>query len=120
LIRAVAGGAAVAQGGVAFVHGSDASLWLWGLSGAAILAGSALVVGFLTPAAAAAVALTTVLLGPAGGTSTLAALMMVGRSGALVIADAVALAMLGPGAWSIDAYLFGRREIIVSATRHAR
>jgi hypothetical protein len=31
-----------------------------------------------------------------------------------VIVDAVALAVLGPGAYSVDAYLFGRREIIIS------
>ena len=31
----------------------------------------------------------------------------------LVIVDGLALALLGPGAHSIDAYLFGRREIII-------
>jgi hypothetical protein len=30
-----------------------------------------------------------------------------------VIVDAIALALLGPGAHSIDAWLFGRREIII-------
>jgi hypothetical protein len=30
-----------------------------------------------------------------------------------VAADALALAMLGPGAHSIDAWLFGRREIVI-------
>ena len=31
----------------------------------------------------------------------------------IVLAIAVALALLGPGAHSMDAYLFGRREIII-------
>lgn len=31
----------------------------------------------------------------------------------LEIAIAIALAFLGPGAWSLDARLFGRREIII-------
>ena len=31
----------------------------------------------------------------------------------LLIVDGLALALLGPGAHSIDAYLFGRREIII-------
>jgi hypothetical protein len=31
--------------------------------------------------------------------------------------DAVALAMLGPGAHSVDARLFGRREIIIPDCR---
>jgi hypothetical protein len=36
-----------------------------------------------------------------------------GSTAALVVIDAIALAMLGPGAHSIDAHLFGRREIII-------
>jgi hypothetical protein len=32
-----------------------------------------------------------------------------------LIADAAALALLGPGAHSMDAYLFGRREIIIQS-----
>jgi hypothetical protein len=32
---------------------------------------------------------------------------------AVVLLDALALALLGPGAYSIDAYLFGRRVIVL-------
>ncbi len=39
---------------------------------------------------------------------------------ALLIVDAVALALLGPGAHSIDAYLFGRREIIIPSDSSRR
>jgi uncharacterized membrane protein YphA (DoxX/SURF4 family) len=36
----------------------------------------------------------------------------------LVVADAVAIALLGPGAYSLDARLFGRREIFISHESH--
>ncbi|MFZ6743578.1 hypothetical protein ACO0LC_10160 [Undibacterium sp. JH2W] len=35
----------------------------------------------------------------------------------LVIANAIALALLGPGAYSLDAKFFGRRLIVLSDTR---
>ena len=34
---------------------------------------------------------------------------------ALVVMVAVAIALLGPGAYSLDSYLFGRREIVIAA-----
>jgi hypothetical protein len=34
---------------------------------------------------------------------------------ALVVMVAVALALLGPGAYSLDSYLFGRREVFIAA-----
>ena len=42
---------------------------------------------------------------PAGAVDSVAAL--------LLMADAVALVLLGPGALSLDAWLFGRREILL-------
>jgi putative oxidoreductase len=39
------------------------------------------------------------------------------RAPALVAAIAVALALVGPGGWSIDARLFGWREIRITARR---
>ena len=40
-----------------------------------------------------------------------------GKLGSLpLIAVAAAIALLGPGAFSIDAYLFGRREIVIPAS----
>ena len=35
----------------------------------------------------------------------------------LNLADAIALAMIGPGAFSLDARLFGRRTVVVPASR---
>jgi uncharacterized membrane protein YphA (DoxX/SURF4 family) len=36
-----------------------------------------------------------------------------GTAALLIAVDAIALALLGPGAHSIDAHLFGRREITI-------
>lgn len=43
----------------------------------------------------------------------------IGRMGtALLVADALALVLLGPGAYSVDALLFGRREIVIPHESH--
>lgn len=55
-----------------------------------------LVVGFMTPAAAIATLVTALFL-----------------DAPYVAAIAAALALLGPGAYSVDARLFGRREIVI-------
>jgi uncharacterized membrane protein YphA (DoxX/SURF4 family) len=79
--------------------------------GAAVLAiasGTTLLIGFLTPGATTVAALAFVTLAwasPAG--------VFLDRPGALSLAVvAAALMFLGPGALSLDARLFGRREIV--------
>jgi len=76
----------------------------------AIVSGSALVIGLLTPIAgvcAAAIVLlsTSGLLGDSLVFNCLAAV--------LLSADAIAIAVIGPGAFSVDARLFGRREVLI-------
>lgn len=90
---------------------SNPAIWIVCLLG--IAAGSFLVVGFLTPivsvfsaagtAAIAWVALPTI---PAG-------LMDVRLEALEAVIVAMAVAFLGPGAFSLDALFFGRREIII-------
>jgi len=79
----------------------------WLAGGLGVTTGTLLLIGFLTPAAAAgAIGLW---LFP-GRTSNLFA---GGFSEAFALAILLSLIMLGPGAFSIDARLFGRREIII-------
>jgi uncharacterized membrane protein YphA (DoxX/SURF4 family) len=78
------------------------------------VSGLGLVAGLLTPAAAAGVAVSTLALVATSASPVDAGLATDWRTAAFVAADALALAMLGPGAHSIDAWLFGRREILVS------
>lgn len=110
LLRASVGGVLLAQGVLALAHGGGAS-WGAALAGVAILDGVALVTGSFTPAAAvlgACVVLARIA-APAWVPDGIGA----GAAGGLVLVMAVAVSMLGPGAYSVDARLFGRREIEV-------
>jgi uncharacterized membrane protein YphA (DoxX/SURF4 family) len=83
-------------------------------SGAAALL---LVMGFLTPVAGALLALNTAALWMAGDTGPSRldhpmALLRVGSS--------IAIALLGPGAYALDARLFGRREVVIDLERPSR
>jgi uncharacterized membrane protein YphA (DoxX/SURF4 family) len=70
------------------------------------VSGVALIAGFLTPASGAVAGLTTLFIVTTWTPpDRLAALIL--------IVDAAALTLLGPGAHSLDARLFGRREIII-------
>lgn len=101
-------------GAVAGVFVHDA-VWS-GMSASPLLAvplsvgGAALSLGAVTPFAALATGTTVLLLfatQPAGAASTAYV--------ALLLATAVALALLGPGAWSLDARWFGRRLITLDS-----
>ena len=91
----------------------------WALGVVAVVGGGGLIAGFLTFAAALAVSVTTLLIAASwvhpAGAATLDHVAAV-----LLIANAATLALLGPGAYSVDAYLFGRREIIIPHDRSHR
>ena len=77
-----------------------------------VVGATLVLIGFLTPAAALSVggaSATLWLLRPSeafGGLNTM-----------FLIAICTALALLGPGEWSIDSRLFGRREILIPRER---
>jgi uncharacterized membrane protein YphA (DoxX/SURF4 family) len=106
----------VVQGAFYLVHGST---WtLGGLFSCFLLAvgGTCLLIGFLTPCGSVLTGIAilgsaiSLLPAPAGN-------LFEGRLVSFeTIVLATAIALLGPGAFSVDARLFGRREIVIPAS----
>lgn len=116
LLRAALGVIAASQGVLRLPWPSDASnpsLGQWILCLTLIVSGTALVLGFLTPFASAGAGLC--FLGMALKWLPLPATdLRDARLLALVcLVAAVSIALLGPGAFSLDAHWFGRREIVI-------
>jgi uncharacterized membrane protein YphA (DoxX/SURF4 family) len=112
VLRVVIGSALFIQGGLSLVQSSPAStIWFCALE--TLAAGGLLLIGFLTPIAvgltllhAAAVALSLV---PAPMPNLFESKL------SLILGLTILLSIggLGPGAFSLDARVFGRREIII-------
>ena len=95
LLRLALGGSLLVRG-VGSLEGGEPSRWITALLLVLVASGSLLVIGFLTPVAA-----------------IVAIVAMFGRGGTdlLLILLATAVALVGPGAVSVDSRRFGRREI---------
>ena len=118
LLRAAVGLTAAAQG-VFYLSGpSDPFSGRWLLGLVLIASGAALAAGFLTPIAGLLVVLSFLGVAlswfpePSWGLHD-ARLVVFG-----MIVTAAALALLGPGAFSFDGRLFGRREIVIPPSSH--
>jgi len=113
LLRVTLGVTLMVQGSAYLLQVKDPGFGLWAMCVIALCSGASLLVGFLTPIAA-----TFSFLAVAGITfSWLPAPSWNLFSGNLLSFDAITMALatilLGPGAFSIDARLFGRRKIII-------
>ena len=111
LLRAAIGGAAIVEG-VAYLAKPDNSVFgMWVVGLLAVVSGALLLVGFLTKATSALAGLSSVALSwvpalPLNSFDTKLSLFF-------VIVMTVSIILLGPGAFSLDSRLFGRREIII-------
>jgi uncharacterized membrane protein YphA (DoxX/SURF4 family) len=94
-----------------FLAAGEASDWLnWTLAAISIIAGGLLIVGLITPLASL-----LLIAGYSGLASALPAAHSHASDAAAIqtIVGAISIALLGPGAFSLDSRLFGRREIII-------
>ena len=113
LLRAAVGLTAAAEGVSYLLGPSNPSAGKWLLVLALIVSGMALAAGFFTPVAGLLLGLCFLGIAlswfpaPAWGLHD-ARLVACG-----MIITAIALALLGPGAFSLDGRLFGRREIVI-------
>ena len=111
LLRVTVGAALITQGAWYFLE--QLSGWASALGSLAILAGLLLILGFLTPFTSTFVAFATVSLRFSLFPEPAANLFDSNLPALLAATVAAALIMLGPGAMSIDARMFGRRELII-------
>ena len=110
LLRVAAGGALATRGLLAFPSTAPAGSELFQLVVVAV--GLLLIIGLWTPAAAAFMVI-------------LELWRMVSRRGDLAVDIllcniALAIALLGPGAWSVDARLFGWKRIEIDTQKNKR
>jgi hypothetical protein len=115
LLRLVVGGAASVQAWMLITSNHGAvSAGVIGVASLAFVAGLALVIGFMTPIAGVLLSTGGLLLMVDASTAGHLSLFESGLARVEFIAISAALIPLGPGALSLDARLYGRREIEVN------
>ena len=112
LLRATVSLIVIVQGALYFVGRDGLSLWTCALGLILMLAGASFLIGFLTPVAGGLVGIGVISAACSGSPPQWNLLDAIPTT-VLVVIVAAALTLLGPGAMSVDARLFGRREIIV-------
>ncbi len=114
LLLRTAVGLFAAAGGISCLSGPFTSFsGKWFLGPVLIMSGTALAAGFLTPIAGLLVGICFLGIAFSWFPAPSWALHDVKLVAFAMIITAVALALLGPGAFSLDGRLFGRREIVI-------
>ena len=113
LLRMAVGVSLVVYGG-ACLAGEERGRWALLAGLLAILAGAALLIGFLTPLAALLAGLISIGMALSWPPPSTPNVFGDAPATIFLIVMAVAVLLLGPGAYSLDARLFGRREIILT------
>lgn len=117
LLRVLVTSSLIAQS-ISYLQMPDRNLVAWGMAVLTFAGGAFLLVGLMTPFIAVLVA--------AGGVATvLSWIPLPGQALSdsypailNLIVLSIAIALLGPGAFSLDARMFGRREITIPSSRN--
>jgi uncharacterized membrane protein YphA (DoxX/SURF4 family) len=115
VLRAAVGLTAAVEGGAYLASAAPASP---GAVAAGLLlaaGGVSLLAGFLTPLGAVLTASCAASLGLSLLPAASPTLFVDNLAIVFVVIVALAIVLLGPGAYSVDSYLFGRREIVIAA-----
>jgi uncharacterized membrane protein YphA (DoxX/SURF4 family) len=115
-LRAAVGLTSLIQGGFCFAHSENSTLETYIIGSLAILGGVSILIGFLTPVVASLVGLVVIGIGCSWFPPVARNLFDAALPTVLLVTIAAAVVFLGPGALSIDARLFGRRQIIIPQT----
>jgi len=113
LLRAAVGGISIALGAAYLSGQGERPAMVWVVGGTLIASGVTLLIGLVTPLASLLVALCVVAMDLSWFPSPPPALLGGGLMPLLLATTAVGIFLLGPGAFSLDGYLFGRREIVI-------
>jgi len=119
LLLRVAVGLAAAAGGVFYfsgLSGSSPGKWILGL--VLVISGALLVAGFVTPLVGLLIGICFLGIALSWFPAPAWVLHDVKLMAFAMVVSAVALALLGPGAFSLDGRLFGRREIVIPPSSH--
>lgn len=113
LLRAALGGVAVAVGALELAGRVDRTAAVWAVAVILLLGGAGLIIGFMTPLASVLVGGCTLGMTLSWIPAPPLASLGVSLVALLLVITAVGIALLGPGAFSLDGQLFGRREIVI-------
>jgi uncharacterized membrane protein YphA (DoxX/SURF4 family) len=91
---------------------------VWSVAFTLLVGGFGLILGFLTPFASMLVGVSVLGIALSWLPAPPLASLGVALTAAMMVATAIGVALLGPGAFSVDGQLFGRREIVIPPRQH--